>query len=104
LIEAITLIRFHDMGRAPIMSTGETSQEASMSDRSIHFAHFAPSGALRALVVEGWARFVVMLRARRTRQILGEMDDRMLADIGVGRGDAVVEAGRPMWDVEARRF
>jgi uncharacterized protein YjiS (DUF1127 family) len=75
-----------------------------MSDRSIPTLRFAPSGAFRALAVDGWARLRVMLRARRTRHLLGEMDDRMLADIGVGRGDALVEAARPMWDVEARRF
>jgi uncharacterized protein YjiS (DUF1127 family) len=91
------------MGRNPIMSTSDTSQEAVMSDRSIHLVHFAPTGAVRAVVAEGWTRFRAMLRARQTRQMLGEMDDRMLADIGVGRGDAHFEAGRPMWDLETRR-
>jgi uncharacterized protein YjiS (DUF1127 family) len=91
------------MGCNPIMSTSDTSQEAVMSDRSIHLVHFAPTGAVRAVVAEGWTRFRAMLRARQTRQMLGEMDDRMLADIGVGRGDAQFEASRSMWDLETRR-
>ena len=77
-----------------------------MSDRSIPLRSYAgPSRALpRRSLSELWARLGAMLRARQTRQMLGEMDDRMLADIGVGRGDALVEASRPMWDVEARRY
>jgi len=76
-----------------------------MSDRSIPFVRIGPApGTFRALAFGTWARFRTMLRARQTRQMLGEMDDRMLADIGVGRGDALVESSRPMWDVEARRY
>ena len=52
---------------------------------------------------DGWAWARAMLRARRTRRMLGEMDDRMLADIGVGRGEAMMEAARPMWELDARR-
>ena len=74
-----------------------------MSDRSISIIHFPRSATFRMLAFEGWARLRVMLRARRTRQMLGEMDDRMLADIGIGRGDAQFEANRPMWDAETRR-
>ena len=46
---------------------------------------------------------VAMFRARRTRHMLAEMDDRMLADIGVGRGQAHHEANRPFWDFETLR-
>jgi len=75
-----------------------------MSDRSIPVVRIGPRpGTFRVLIIEGWARLGTMLRARQTRQMLGEMDDRMLADIGVGRGDAMVEANRPMWDVQTRR-
>jgi uncharacterized protein YjiS (DUF1127 family) len=75
-----------------------------MSDRSIHLVRIGPRpGVFPALVAEGWARFRTMLRARQTRLMLTEMDDRMLSDIGIGRGDALAEASRPMWDVEARR-
>ena len=44
-----------------------------------------------------------MVRAHQTRQLLGEMDDRLLADIGIGRGDAIVEAARPVWDLAPTR-
>ncbi|HYZ64983.1 MAG TPA: DUF1127 domain-containing protein [Acetobacteraceae bacterium] len=74
-----------------------------MSVRTLPLIQFAPRGGLRALAGLAWARVGLMLEARQTRRLLGEMDDRMLADIGVGRGDALMEASRPMWDVEARR-
>ncbi|MBC7801576.1 MAG: DUF1127 domain-containing protein [Gemmatimonadaceae bacterium] len=44
-----------------------------------------------------------MARARATRRMLTEMDDRMLADIGIGRGDAQTEAARAPWDLVERR-
>ena len=76
-----------------------------MSDRSISIIRIGPlPGTFRALAAGSWARVRAMLRARHTRQMLGEMDDRMLADIGVGRGDALVESSKPMWDVETRRY
>lgn len=40
--------------------------------------------------------------ARRTRRDLAGMDDRMLADIGIGRADAYEEARRAPWDVTPR--
>ena len=43
-----------------------------------------------------------MLRARTTRRMLVDMDDRLLSDIGIGRGDARHEASRPMWDLAQR--
>ena len=46
-----------------------------------------------------WAMLTAMLRARQTRRLLAEMDDRLLADIGVSRGDAATEASRPFWDL-----
>ena len=70
-----------------------------MSVRSIPTIRFARPGATRAVLGHGWAMLIAMLRARRTRHMLGEMDDRMLADIGIGRGDARFEAVRPMWDL-----
>ena len=57
-----------------------------------------PSVATRALTrVFGW-----MERAHSRRQ-LAELDDRMLADIGIDRATAQVEAERPFWlDSRAR--
>jgi uncharacterized protein YjiS (DUF1127 family) len=74
-----------------------------MSDYSIRVARFAGRSALRGVAADIWIALHEMLRARRTRRMLGEMDDRMLADIGIGRGDALTEASRPMWDLARRR-
>ena len=41
------------------------------------------------------------LAAHRQRQFLARLDDRTLADIGLSRQDALVEAARPLWDVPA---
>ncbi len=62
-----------------------------------HFA--APPMPVRAIVRGVWARLGAMMQARATRHLLMEMEPRMLADIGIGRGDAIHEANRPFWDV-----
>lgn len=64
--------------------------------------HFLPRHSGRALLRQAWATFIEMRRARRTRRLLTEMDDRMLADIGIGRGDALMEASRAPWDIGRR--
>jgi uncharacterized protein YjiS (DUF1127 family) len=46
-----------------------------------------------------WALAAAMLRARRTRRLLVDMDGRLLADIGTSRADAATEANRPFWDL-----
>ncbi len=74
-----------------------------MSDHSIRIARLAGRSTLRGIVADVWIGAYAMLRARSTRRMLGEMDDRMLADIGLGRGDATTEASRPMWDLAPRR-
>jgi uncharacterized protein YjiS (DUF1127 family) len=71
--------------------------------RTFTQAHFAPRSARRAPVRAGWVMLTAMLRARRTRRLLAEMDDRMLADIGVDRGQAHMESARAFWDVQPRR-
>ncbi|WP_043364456.1 DUF1127 domain-containing protein [Belnapia sp. F-4-1] len=43
-----------------------------------------------------------MMRAVITRRYLAEMDDRMLKDIGISRGDALREAERLPWDLGRR--
>ena len=48
-------------------------------------------------------RLQAMWRARSTRRLLLDMDTRMLADIGVGHGEASHEANRPFWDVDTGR-
>ncbi len=37
-------------------------------------------------------------RNRKTRRYLTEMDDRMLADLGISRAQAAFEASRWMWN------
>ncbi len=64
---------------------------------------FVPHGTGRTVMRQAWALLTEMARARRTRRLLGEMDDRMLADIGIGRGDALMEAARAPWDLHERR-
>lgn len=47
---------------------------------------------LRVLeVVDGW------LARRRQRLDLGQLDDRMLKDLGLSRADVAREAGKPFW-------
>ncbi len=63
---------------------------------------FVPHSSGGAIVRQAWAALAEMRRARRTRRLLAEMDDRMLADIGIGRGEAVMEASRAPWDAGRR--
>ena len=44
----------------------------------------------------GWVRRCSV--ARSTRRALTELDDRLLADAGLSRGEALHEAERPFWD------
>lgn len=69
--------------------------------------HFAPTGPDRlpehpvcpSLAQRALTRLAEMRRAHRTRKLLAEMDDRLLSDIGIGRGEALMEASRAPWDV-----
>lgn len=49
--------------------------------------------------------FLVALRVAEGRRALAAMDDRMLADIGLSRAEALAEASRAPWDLapSARR-
>lgn len=53
-------------------------------------------GALVRAIHQAW-------QAATTRHLLAEMDDRMLADIGVSRAEAQLEANRAPWDIAERR-
>ena len=44
-------------------------------------------------------RFRLALIARAQRRALAHLDDATLRDIGVTRGQAMIEARRPLWDV-----
>ena len=71
---------------------------ASIHAFPVEQAARAPFGARRV-----WAALSAMIETRRERAMLAEMDGRLLADIGVSRGDAHMEAGRAFWDVGSRR-
>ena len=74
-----------------------------MSDFTLGARRGASRPSLRRALAEAALVLHAMFRARATRRLLTEMDDRLLADIGVGRGDALHEARRPMWDLAPRR-
>ena len=74
-----------------------------MSDFTVGAFRNAHRPSVRQIFADAASFVRTMLRARATRRMLTEMDDHLLADIGVGRGDALHEAGRPMWDLAQRR-
>lgn len=74
-----------------------------MSDFTLGRFGTSSRPSLRGTIAGAVAVLQEMLRARATRRLLGDMDDRLLSDIGVGRGDALDEASRPMWDLAQRR-
>jgi uncharacterized protein YjiS (DUF1127 family) len=49
----------------------------------------------------GW--LATAMQAIETRRRLAQMDDRMLKDIGISRGEALEEAGRAPWDLSPTR-
>jgi uncharacterized protein YjiS (DUF1127 family) len=51
-----------------------------------------------ALVVRVWRAFERVQEVWGMRQRLGDLDDRMLQDLGISRAQAQYEASRPIWD------
>lgn len=67
----------------------------------------ASAGTRRAAakrgMVSNWLHVAARLfRVIEERRILGTLDDRMLADIGINQLEAQREAGRLPWDMERR--
>ena len=56
-----------------------------------------PAIPWRAFLRAAWTRALQFAEHRRQRLALLELDDRLLADIGVSRADALIEARRPIW-------
>jgi uncharacterized protein YjiS (DUF1127 family) len=56
-----------------------------------------PAIPWRALLHGALARALRFAERRRQRLALLELDDRLLADIGVSRADALAEARKPFW-------
>jgi uncharacterized protein YjiS (DUF1127 family) len=55
-------------------------------------------GLPRGAAGRGWLSRVFAAAARwRQRRMLETLDDRMLADIGIGRSQALAEARKPCW-------
>jgi uncharacterized protein YjiS (DUF1127 family) len=55
-------------------------------------------GLPRGVTGRGWFSWVLAAAARwRQRRMLETLDDRMLADIGIGRSQALAEARKPCW-------
>ena len=64
-----------------------------MTTRSAVLAFF-PAATRRAPAARLMPKFTEAWRAIASRRRLAEMDDRMLADIGISRAEALAEAGR----------
>ncbi len=73
-----------------------------MSDFTLGARRTSNRPSLRRAIADAMLVWQAMVRARATRRLLADMDDRLLADIGVGRGDAQHEAQRPMWELGQR--
>lgn len=58
----------------------------------------APAPAARVRTRRVLPSLSAMWHALVTRRMLAEMDDHMLADIGVSRSDAWLESTRKPWD------
>ncbi|HEX3983268.1 MAG TPA: DUF1127 domain-containing protein [Acidisoma sp.] len=46
-----------------------------------------------------WAFLRAAIRAARTRRELVLMDERLWSDIGISRGEALMESSRKVWDL-----
>lgn len=58
---------------------------------------FAALSNMRARALEFWAACVALEQRRQSRKILLQMDERLLADIGLSLSQARFEASKPFW-------
>jgi uncharacterized protein YjiS (DUF1127 family) len=97
----INAIRFTDCVGVTKCAATTGFQEVSMS--ASHFvaapARRASAGGLFGSVMRQVRNGVALAwRKRKTRRMLADMDERMLADLGISRAQASFEASRWMWD------
>lgn len=58
----------------------------------------SPSSAkLLALIIFSLSQLRMWGQRLRQRHRLAQLDDRLLSDIGLGRGDVERESGKPFW-------
>ena len=72
-----------------------------MTTRTLPASHMLQTGTAHGPAWLDWLRRAV--EAIETRRHLAEMDNRMLADIGISRSEALEEAARAPWDLMPRR-
>jgi uncharacterized protein YjiS (DUF1127 family) len=53
--------------------------------------------ALSARLVKAADTLLLWRKRARDRRLLAELDDRLLGDIGISRGDAIYEMDKPFW-------
>ena len=56
------------------------------------------------VLARGWHAVRAVARVLTTRQKLLDMDDRMLADLGISRAQAQFELSRSAWDIAEERL
>jgi uncharacterized protein YjiS (DUF1127 family) len=69
-----------------------------------HGATVGNRAGLDARLVHLLKRVELVLSVRRERRMLSALDDRELADLGLGRCDAEREAGRGLFDLPQDRL
>ena len=62
-----------------------------------HVDRIDPVVLLKRRVVAPFAILLAWQERARQRQRLRDLDDHLLADIGIDRGQALAAAGRPFW-------
>ena len=71
------------------------------SDKSgSYFVRPTPAKADRGLATRLFDRVFTWLERARQRRHLGELDDRLLRDIGLSRAEVENEVSRPFWQTD----
>lgn len=78
--------------------------EVAVSDRLAALPLYQPERTSTSLWRTLSRQWVLMVRATQSRQILAELDPRLLKDIGVSRSEAIEEARRAPWDLIERQY